>query len=374
MDLLVTPRGPSPPPAPCAGAGAAGGSEGGREGAGGGGTRAVGGVQDGFKAGESKQEAMLEADLVCVICHGILEDPLRVRGCGHAFCAVCLARWVSKAGLKGGCPTCRHTFGSDSARRGGGDGAAGWAGDAERAAAAASSSSPSMAEEGCVSEGGSQGTDAEASLEPPRPNSFDAATVRDEGLASRVSNLRVRCEGCAGGCAWSGLVRDYPAHAAKCGLIPETARAPGGSGSAAARGPERVVGGVVLEQACYGHEDFVVGETVVVGRSDGTRRYALVKTLIPKPGLVELGHVWHGANVIVSGTLERPIANKSGFLLAALGKLTCRCKVKTPLTARGGAPPRRVFTPGGISNEMEASRIESGSGPEVLGVNGRRMP
>ena len=195
----------------------------------------------------------------------------------------------------------------------------------------------------------------DSSLEPPRPNSFDAATVRDEGLATRVAGLRVRCEGCAGGCAWSGLVRDYPGHAARCTHIPPAARAPGGSGSAAARGPERVVGGVVLERACYGHDDFVVGETVVVGRSDGTRRYALVKTLIPKPGEPSpppslspaeggspLTREWHGANVIVNGTLQRPIANKSGFLLAALGKLGCACEVKTPLTARGGAPPRRA--------------------------------
>ncbi|RWS30880.1 E3 ubiquitin-protein ligase NRDP1-like isoform X2 [Leptotrombidium deliense] len=35
-------------------------------------------------------------ELLCAICHGVLEDPLSLTRCGHSYCKQCILRWIKE--------------------------------------------------------------------------------------------------------------------------------------------------------------------------------------------------------------------------------------------------------------------------------------
>ena len=38
-----------------------------------------------------------DEELICPICRFVLQDPLQIRGCEHAFCATCIHEWLQRS-------------------------------------------------------------------------------------------------------------------------------------------------------------------------------------------------------------------------------------------------------------------------------------
>jgi len=41
-------------------------------------------------------EGEVDEELLCPVCHEVLEDPLQVPACEHAFCRACITEWLSQ--------------------------------------------------------------------------------------------------------------------------------------------------------------------------------------------------------------------------------------------------------------------------------------
>ncbi|XP_078324493.1 E3 ubiquitin-protein ligase NRDP1-like [Crassostrea virginica] len=42
----------------------------------------------------SRFQGDVDEELICSICSGVLEEPLRISPCEHAFCAACIHEWL----------------------------------------------------------------------------------------------------------------------------------------------------------------------------------------------------------------------------------------------------------------------------------------
>lgn len=58
-------------------------------------------------------EGDLSEQFLCVVCQGVLEDPLQLTPCEHTFCRVCISPWVAE---KSTCPIDRATVRNESLR------------------------------------------------------------------------------------------------------------------------------------------------------------------------------------------------------------------------------------------------------------------
>ena len=50
----------------------------------------------------------VDEELLCPICHAVLQDPLQIRSCEHAFCADCINEWLARSQS---CPIDRSPIG-----------------------------------------------------------------------------------------------------------------------------------------------------------------------------------------------------------------------------------------------------------------------
>merc|ERR1712126_12737 len=48
---------------------------------------------------------LIDAEFFCPVCKDVLEDPMHLKVCEHAFCANCIREWLSSENES--CPTCR---------------------------------------------------------------------------------------------------------------------------------------------------------------------------------------------------------------------------------------------------------------------------
>ena len=54
---------------------------------------------------------VVDEELICPICTGVLEAPMQAPVCEHAFCSACIREWISRgSGGRSTCPVDRQEF------------------------------------------------------------------------------------------------------------------------------------------------------------------------------------------------------------------------------------------------------------------------